>query len=47
MSAERKPLRVGTEDLTVLFPTEVKTLVGQYSTYLMRSLYVSSVFTVM
>ena len=54
MTAEREVLRMGIELLTVLFPTEVsslifklKTQVGQYSTNLMRSLCVSSVFTVM
>ena len=54
MTAEREALRMGIEHLTVLFPTEVgsfdfgvETHVGQYSTNLMRSLCVSSVFTVM
>ena len=55
MTAEREVLRMGIEHLTVLFPTEVglfdfrvvKAQIGQYSTNLMRSLSVSSVFTVM
>ena len=55
MTAEREALRMGNEYLTVLFPIEVSSFafqvvqaqVGQYSTDLMRSLCVSSVFTVM
>ena len=52
MTAERDALKLGIECLTVLFPTEVSSFVfqvesqiGQYSTNLMRSLCVSSVFT--
>ena len=53
MIAEREALRKGIEHLTVLFLTAVSSIfklkiqVGQYSTNLMRSLCVSSVFTVM
>ena len=51
MIAEREALRIGIEHWTVLFPTEVSSFdfqsaqIGQYSTNLMRSLCVSSVFT--
>ena len=52
MTAEREALRMGIEHLTVSFPTEVARLIfklsaqiGQYSTNLMRSLCVSSVFS--
>ena len=52
MTAEREALRLGIEDLTVLSPTEVslfhfqvESTIGQYSTNIMRSLCVSSVFT--
>ena len=55
MIAEREALRKGIEHLTVLFSTvrnarltfKLKIQVGQNSTNLMRSLCVSSVFTVM
>ena len=53
MIAEREALRMGIEHLTVFFPTEVRSFDNQvectdrtqYSTNLMRSLCVSSVFT--
>ena len=52
MTAEREALKLGIEYLTVLFPTEVSSFDSQvestdrqYSTNLMRSLCVSSVFT--
>ena len=51
MTAEREALRLSIEYLTVLFATEVRLIfklkaqIGQYSTNLMRSLCVSSVFT--
>ena len=53
--AEREALRKGIEHLTVLFPTVVSSFdfqvenssrTAQYSTNSMRSLFVSSVFTV-
>ena len=54
MTAEREALRMGIGHLTVLFPTEVSSFDfevensgRQYSANLMRSLCVSSVFTVM
>ena len=56
MTAERAALRMGIEHLTGLFPTEASSFdfqfansgrTVQYSTNLMRSLCVSSVFTVM
>ena len=53
MIAEREALRMGIEHLTVLFQREklarlmfkLSAQIGQYSTNLMRSLCVSSVFT--
>ena len=52
MTAEREALKLGIDFLTVLFSKEVssfvfkvKAQIGQYSTNLMRSLCVSSVFT--
>ena len=45
MIAEREALRMGIEYLTVLFPTKLNAQIGLYSTNLMRSLCVSSVFT--
>ena len=49
MTAEREALRIGIEHLTFLIPArlifKLSAQIGQYSTNLMRSLCVSSVFT--